>query len=529
MAVDSLASPPVGAGVRHVRSRPSPQQERDRSRMPSGRGKLRTAGLGARRAGRAVASFRWGVPLLLLLLGACAVNPVTGERELTLISERQEIEIGRDADQDITRSLGLHEDDAWQEYVQELGERMARESERPDLPWTFRVLDDPVVNAFALPGGYIYVTRGILTHFSSEAELAGVLGHEIGHVTARHGVRQVSRAQLAQLGLGIGTILVPELRPFEDIAGAGLGLLFLKYGRDAERQADDLGLQYMTREGYDPREMAATFEMLAAASGALDGDRLPGWLSTHPDPMERRDRILEAIEAGEAAGERVNRESYLQRLEGMPFGENPREGFFRDAVFYHPQMAFRVDLPEQWTKVNQRDAVQAMHPDQDAAVLLTLAEGPSAREALDRFLSDQATTGSGLREDRIHGLSAARAEFRATSDGTDLRGIALFIEHDGRVFRLLGYAVEGNWNARRTALVQAIESFQEVTDPAILELEPRRIELVRTDRSMSLEEFDELHPSTVPLETIGTINRLNPGDTIPRGTLLKRVTGGLVQ
>jgi predicted Zn-dependent protease len=132
------------------------------------------------------------------------VNPVTGQREFVLMTESQEIQMGRDADQDIVRSMGLYEDPELQRYVQELGARMARESERPNLPWTFRVLDDPVVNAFALPGGYIYVTRGIMAHFSSEAELAGVLGHEIGHVTARHGVQQVSRAQLAQLGLGIG-------------------------------------------------------------------------------------------------------------------------------------------------------------------------------------------------------------------------------------------------------------------------------------------------------------------------------------
>ena len=143
--------------------------------------------------------------------------------------------MGRDADQDIVQSLGLVEETGWQEYVQALGERMARQSERPNLPWTFQVVDDPVVNAFALPGGFIYVTRGILGHFSSEAELAGVLGHEIGHVTARHSVNQISRAQLAQLGLGVGTILAPELAPWAQAAEAGLGLLFISYGRDDER------------------------------------------------------------------------------------------------------------------------------------------------------------------------------------------------------------------------------------------------------------------------------------------------------
>jgi predicted Zn-dependent protease len=463
---------------------------------------------------------------LSLQTAACAVNPVTGSRRLVLISEGQEIQLGRDADVDITRSLGLYDDPALQEYVQSLGERMARESERPHLPWTFRVLDDPTVNAFALPGGYIYVTRGILTHFRSEAELVGVLGHEIGHVTARHGVVQVSRAQLAQLGLGIGTILAPDLAPFADLAGAGLSLLFLSYGRDAERQADDLGLTYMTREGYDPREMAATFQMLADASGAQDGDRIPGFLSTHPDPLERRDRILQRISVGEISGERVAREEYLGRMEGMVFGENPREGFFRDGVFFHPDMAFRLDFPSGWRTLNQKDAVQGMSPEQDAALVLTLADGSSARAARDRFLSQDGLTGSGLRDESVDGLIRSRADFTATTSDGVLRGTVLFIQHGGLVFRILGYAPQARWSAREGAVRAAVSSFRPVTDRAILDVQPMRISLVRTDRAMSLEEFDRLYPSSVPLGTVGTINHLRPGDTIPAQTLVKRVVGG---
>ena len=216
-------------------------------------------------------SSKWGQPadqiscraaafvcFVLIGLAGCAVNPVTGERELALISEEEEVQLGREADQEIVSTLGLYEDERWQNYVQELGERMALDSERPDLPWTFRVVDDPVVNAFALPGGYIYLTRGILAHFGSEAELAGVLGHEIGHVTARHSVQQISRAQLAQLGLGLGTLLLPELETWVGAAGVGLQLLLLSYSRDAEREADDLGLRYMADLNYDPTEMAAT-------------------------------------------------------------------------------------------------------------------------------------------------------------------------------------------------------------------------------------------------------------------------------
>ena len=465
---------------------------------------------------------------VMALVVSCARNPVTGEREFTLISESQEIELGQQADQDISQSMGLYEDEAWQEYVDELGQRMAADSERPDLPWTFRVLDDPTVNAFALPGGYIYLTRGILAHFSSEAEMAGVLGHEIGHVTARHGVQQVSRAQLAELGLGIGTVLAPELQAFEDVAAAGLGLLFLSYGRDAERQADDLGLKYMTAEGYDPREMAATFEMLAAASGAADGERLPGWLSTHPDPMERRDRILEEVEEGRVeVGDRVEREAYVQRLDGMPFGQDPREGFFDDGVFHHPEMTFRMTFPEGWQTVNRPDAVQGMHPDQDAIVILTLEDADSPEQAREGFIGQEGVQERARRSESVGRLSAVWADFDVVADdGGDLRGSAVFIQHDGRVFRAMGYAVAQNWDARQSAVMASLESFREETDPDVLAADPARMEVVRTQEDFTLEAFNDAYPSTVDLSTLGTINRVAEGETIPAGTLMKRVTGG---
>src|SRR4029077_11437358 len=203
---------------------------------------------------------RWA---LLAALGAagCALNPATGAGQLMLISEPQEIAMGRDYDQQVAASIGLYADNAWQHWIQQFGAQLPATSERPNLPWTFHIVDDPVVNAFALPGGYIYVTRGILAHLTSEAELGGVVGHEIGHVTARHSVSQLSKQQLAQLGLAVGSIASPDFGRYAGLAGQALGVLFLKYSRDNESQADDLGLRYMRRANYDPREMPHVFEM----------------------------------------------------------------------------------------------------------------------------------------------------------------------------------------------------------------------------------------------------------------------------
>ncbi|MEE8061265.1 MAG: M48 family metallopeptidase, partial [Gemmatimonadales bacterium] len=224
------------------------------------------------------------------LVWACAVNPVTGKRELSLISESQEIRMGQEGAQSVVNTIGLYPDSSLQAYVARLGQSMAVASERPQLPWSFAVVNDATVNAFALPGGQIFVTRGILTHFNSEAELMSVLGHEIGHVTAKHSVSQISKAQIAQLGLGVGMVLTPSLDVLHQVAGSGLQVLFLKFGRDDEAQSDELGFRYMVEAGYDPREATDIFELLGRLGG---GGRLPEWQSTHPDPENRSARSAE--------------------------------------------------------------------------------------------------------------------------------------------------------------------------------------------------------------------------------------------
>src|SRR5213076_2108003 len=322
------------------------------------------------------------------LVAACATNPATGARQIMLVSESQEIAMGRDYDRQVVASIGLYPDSGLQRYIQQFGTRLAATSERPDLPWTFRVVDDPVVNAFALPGGFIYVTRGILAHLNSEAELAGVVGHEIGHVTARHSVSQMTKQQLAQLGLAVGAIASPDAGRYAGLASQALGVLFLKYSRDDESQADELGLRYLRRAAYDAREMPHVFEMLARVSQAQGGGRVPEWLATHPDPENRRSRIERDIAAGpqSSAGTAVNRDSYLQRLDGLVFGTNPREGYFKGGEFFHPDLRFWIAFPAGWKTSNEKEAVAAVSPDQDALVELSLAKEASADAAARAFL-----------------------------------------------------------------------------------------------------------------------------------------------
>lgn len=472
-------------------------------------------------------------PLMLLLatvlaIAACAVNPATGERQFLLIGEEREIQMGRESDPAIVAQYGLYPDSSVQRYVRDLGLRLAAVSERPDLPWTFRVLDDPAINAFALPGGFIYVTRGILAHFESEAQLAGVLGHEIGHVTGKHSAEQMSTAQAAQLGLVVGAVASETVRDnFDPIQGL-VGLGFLKFGREDENQADELGVRYMTRLGYDPRELAGVMEMLAASSRLASGGggRLPEWQSTHPNPENRVRSILAQVEEQSLvpADPIVRAEEFVGRLAGLTYGPNPREGYVEDGVFHHPDLAFRFVPPAGWQVQNLKQAVLAGPPEQDAILQLTIAESdPSA--AANGFGNQQGVRTSQPMNRTINGLSAVVMDFRATAQDGELQGQVAFIRHDDLTYQLLGYAPAQRWPNRESAIEGSIRSFAEETSPAVLSVEPARIDLIRLSGAEPFDAFAERYPSSVPAERVALLNQVQPGGVL-RGAYAKRVVGG---
>jgi predicted Zn-dependent protease len=464
-----------------------------------------------------------------LSLSACAINPATGKRQFVLISEAQEIEMGREADQSVTSRMGLYDDPALQEYVRTLGLRLAALSERPRLEWSFKVVDDPVVNAFALPGGYIYITRGILAHLDNEAELAAILGHEIGHITARHSVSQMSKAQAAQIGLGAVSVATPEYAQlYGGLLETGAGLVFLKFGRDDERQSDDLGLRYMTAAGYDSREMADVFDMLERVGNAAGGGRLPAWASTHPAPENRRERSLSKLaEMGQSfEGRPVRREEYLRRIDGIVFGEDPRQGYFEGTLFYHPEMRFRFQFPRGWRLENQRQVVLGINEEKNALVQLTLAGDETARAALDKFFSQESVTRTGPAMGSVGGLDTSGDGFSVTSEQLSIQGRVGFVEYRGQVFQLLGYAVQSEWANHRSAIRGALASFRELTDPRALNVEPRRLEIAEASRRMSLTEFANSKRATATLDELALLNRLSPDDRLQPGQPTKLIVGG---
>ncbi len=479
-------------------------------------------------------SFLRSIGLLLVFVAAgafvtgCTTVKATGERHINLIGQSQEIQMGREADQQIVASMGVYSGPQLESYVSGLGKKIAATTERPSLPWTFRIVDDDVVNAFALPGGFIYVTRGILTTLSNEAELAGVLGHEIGHVTAQHQVIQISQQQLAQLGLGVASIAVPGLQNYLPLAGIGLQLMFLKFSRADESQADQLGVRYMTRVGEDPHQMIAVMQTLGAVSKAEGGGAIPEWLATHPTPANREKALTAQIEklgAAEAKYEPVNRDGYLRLLDGAVYGKNPREGYTRGNTFYHPDMKFVFIFPQGWKIANQKEAVIGLSPQQDAAIQISLAQEATVEAAARGLFDQQGITSQGVRRISVNGFPAETGTFAAQTSQGVLQGQATFLAYGGKVFQIIGYSGQTDWSRYAGPVQDSLYSFNRLTDPQALAVQPMHLQIEKVGQSMTLKEYNDRNPSSVPIAELALINQMKPDTVLQAGQLVKRVTG----
>ena len=466
--------------------------------------------------------FKRSFALALLLLAGCATNPVTGKSEISLVSEQQEIQMGQQGAEEAKAAYGLVDDPALQKYVSSIGLEIAKKTERPDLPWAFYVIDDASVNAFALPGGPVFVTRGILGAMNSEGELASVLGHEIGHITARHSAQQMSQQQLAALGLGLGSMLSSKVAQLSGVIGQGLQLLFLKYSRDDESQADALGFRYMIQDNYDPRQMAAMFRTLDRETPA-EG-RLPAWLSTHPDPGNRYQTAMHRVDSlnRDLSGMKVDQADFLAHVNGLVYGENPREGFFKDGRFYHPDLKFQFQVPNGWQVQNTKQAVIAVSAQQDAIIQLSAGQGaPTA--ALQQFLGQQGIQAGQVSSSAINGLPAASGYFQAQTESGTLAGLVSYISYGGNTYQLLTYTAATQLDAYNATFQQVIGSFAPLTDPAILNVKPKKVEIVKLPSRMTLAEFYSRYPSSIPVEEVAIINGVETGTTLAAGTEVKRV------
>jgi predicted Zn-dependent protease len=459
------------------------------------------------------------------MVAACVTNPATGRRQLILIGEERAIELGAQADPEIRAEYGVYGDEPLAGWFEGVSSKLAEVSERSHLPYRFAILDSPIVNAFALPGGPVYATRGLLAHANSEAEVAAVMGHEIGHVNARHGVEKLSQQQLLGGVLGAASLVVGERwSGLVDAAGLGAQALLLQYSRDAEREADELGIRYMTRAGYDPRGMPRFMSILDRLSARADG-ALPTWLSTHPDPGERAETTREMarpiVETARSEGRSliVKRDEYLGRLGGLVYGDDPRKGFTRGRVFHHPDLRFRLDAPEAWTVINTNASVIFTDdPEEPSAVLeLSLAdtEDEASPSPVDHVAQLERTTQGVAFEGRslsVNGLDAWLGEIsvRDAASGRTRRFLGSFIAHEGRLYRLLGQWAGARADTLRPALERSMRSFQRERNPEVLGVKPVVLELSQLPAGRALDAWCAARESlAAPCEELALINQIS--------------------
>ncbi len=444
------------------------------------------------------------------------------------MSEAQEIQMGKEADPEIIKQFGLYEDSSIQRYINQMGQQMAAISHRPNIEYHFRVINSEVVNAFAVPGGYVYFTRGIMAYLNNEAQFAGVLGHEIGHITARHTVKQQRNQVLAQVGLIAGMIISPELARFGELASQGLGLLLLKYGRDAERQSDELGVEYSAKIGYDPQYMADFFQTLERQSAQSGSEELPPFLSTHPSPEERYNTVkklaAEEKQKLNLTNPKVNHNQYLAMIDGLIYGEDPKEGFLENGVFYHPPLKFQFSIPSNWAYQNSPQQVQLASRDGKAMMIFTLAQGNTLDEAANNMLQQFKLTLVNSSRTTVNGLNAiAMVADQVQQQGT-LRTLSYLIQYEGNIYMMIGVSALADFNAYNSTWTASMQSFRALTDPAKLNKKPERIRVRTITNGSTLQQV--LKNYGVPdkrLEELAILNGMKLTDNVPSGTQIKLI------
>ena len=486
---------------------------------------------------RSPAASRLGLAIVLMILfGGCSANPVTGRREVVLMTTEEEVELGERAAREVGESMGLAQAPALSAYIDELGQRLAAHSPRQDVSYTFDIVDIPESNAFALPGGHIYVSRGLLAISNSEDELANVIAHEIGHVAARHHAQQQTRAA----GVGIftfpsrliGAIVGGLVGSIVEAPFQAMGMGFIAaYGRDQERDADRIALKIAAAAGYDPSALARFLETLERDT-LLHGDgeeHSPSFFETHPSTPERvRDTAEEArgIEWTRTPGLTNGRADYLRKLDGLLLGENPAEGLFRDELFLHPDLDIALRFPEQWTTLNTHAAVFARSPDTKAQISVTLQGGQaSPKEAAEAFfaeLAQEVTVEVGQSESlEIGGLPTRRSVAAVTGPSGLVYLDLTWIAHRGRIFRLVGASPSRSFDEHRFAFATTAASFRSLDAEERDSIEDTRLRSKTARLGETLEVFGTRTQNTWSVEETAVANALALDEILPAGAPIK--------
>ena len=488
---------------------------------------------------------------LIVVVGASTgcvttgTNPISGNQRAYAYSWEEEVKLGTEADKQIQQQYGIYDDKELQQYVDRIAQDVLAESHmrRPDTPakfrnteFTFRVLDSPIINAFALPGGYVYVTRGLLAHLNNEAQLAVVLGHEIGHVAGRHASKQAAKQRFMQTALIGGAIAGQAAfggNVGQNVLGLGSNaaqLLSLSYSRGNERESDQLGVEYATMAGYDAAEGAAFFTSLKRKQ-EQSGQSIPTWQSTHPDPGNREDTIIQLAREWDkkvpGSSTARNQDAYYASIENIVLGENPRQGFTEDDVFYHPDLKFRFPVPRGWTVQNQTSQVAMIQPNQEAYVLFRISDKDTPAAAASAFAGQKGLKVIERRRETINGREAQRVLAEAqTQQGQVIRVLATYVAYDERVYSFQGLTTAKQYNAYRVQLERPMYGFDALRDPDKLNVKPTRLAIRPAPRSAPFRTFIDrsLLPDDLSDDDLAIINQVQLGETVEQGRPLKLPT-----
>ncbi len=471
----------------------------------------------------------------ILLVVSCAVNPVTGKRQLMFMNESQEVAMGISYDPQVLATFGVYDDPELQAFVQAKGTEMGKLSHRPNLEYHVKVVDSPVVNAFAVPGGFIYLTRGILAQFNNEAELIGVLGHEMGHVTARHSVSQMTKQQLGTLLLIGGMIASEEFANYAQYAMQGMELLFLSFSRDNEREADALGSEYSTKLGYDGNKMADFFQVLNKMNMASSHGGVPTFLSTHPDPGDRQEAVIRHTKEWQdkvaLPSYKVNGDSYLQLIDGIIYGEDPKQGYTDDNTFYHPEMKFKFSYPVGWKLTNAPTQVAIQPSDGKALILLTLSNQKSLQAAADSTLAQYGLQPQRAERRTVNGMPAivtlSKQENKDQSTGavSVTAVLSYIIEYGTTYYVFHSVSSEADFPNYANIMESSMKTFAKLTDSYRLNVKPQRIYVKKVQRTGTLESaLSSYGMKQEKMQELALLNNMELNQQVQAGKLIKIVS-----
>lgn len=467
----------------------------------------------------------------ILIIPSCAVNPVTGKKQLMFMSETQEVALGAQYDPSVVSTFGIYDNPALLEFITKKGTEIGKISHRPTLEFHFKILDSPVINAFAVPGGYVYFTRGILAQFNNEAELIGVLGHEIGHVTARHSASQQTKQQLGQLLLAGGMIASEKFRQFGEYAMQGMQLLFLKFSRENEIEADRLGVEYASKIGYDAHKMADFFNVLNKMQMASDHAGVPTFMSTHPDPGDRYNAVNKRTDLWQDSLQNtnwaVNADNYLRMIDGLVYGEDPRQGFVEKNVFYHPQLQFKYPVPQDWQLVNSPIQVQMAPKDGKAVMIFTVAQQKNLDEAAQQTLKDLNLTVLDSKRTKVNNFPALAIVSQQVAQDQQtgqqaIKVISYFIEFNANIFVFHGVSSDTDFNSNFRIFESTMINFNRLTDPSKLNVTPKRIVIKTVQRNQTLTDaFKSYNVPQTQWNELALLNEMELTQQVSKGKLIK--------